>query len=202
MPLLLKSFSGPEAKPYQEDLARIRIQVFQEYPYLYQGSMAYERTYLEDFLKSDESLLVLALDGSQVVGASTATPLHTQSKALQQPWLESALPLQSIFYFAESVLLPAYRGQGLGSQFFDRREAWARSSGYQIATFCAVIRPVDHPARPTNYTDLAPFWQKRGFEKKEGYIGYISWQEIGESAETPKPMQFWCKDLLKGAQTG
>ena len=38
-----------------------------------------------------------------------------------------------LFYFGESVLLPEYRGQGVGHAFFDHREAQARGVGATAA---------------------------------------------------------------------
>ena len=100
-----------------------------------------------------------------------------------------------MFYFGESVLLPDYRGQGIGHAFFDHREAAARSWGASHASFCAVVRPADHPARPADYVPLDAFWTKRGYVRQPGLVVRLAWQEIGEPAPSEKPLTFWLRPL-------
>ncbi|WP_394701474.1 GNAT family N-acetyltransferase [uncultured Roseibium sp.] len=87
---------------------------------------------------------------------------------MRRPFEEAGLDPAEVFYFAESVLDPDYRGRGIGHRFFDEREAHARSLGCSTAAFCAVIRPDDHPMRPEDYSPLDPFWTKRGYRKLNG----------------------------------
>ena len=105
-----------------------------------------------------------------------------------------------VFYCGESVLLPAYRGRGIGHAFFDHREAHARAcvgpaGGYTHSAFCGVVRPDDHPARPADYVPVDAFWRKRGYLAVPGLMGAYSWQDLGASAPTEHPMQFWVKAL-------
>ena len=94
------------------------------------------------------------------------------------------------------MLLPAYRGRGLGHAFFDHREAQARAlGGFTHSTFCAVVRPPDHPLRPRDYVPLDAFWHKRGYAKADGMMAHFAWKDIDQAAETAKPMQFWMKAL-------
>ena len=44
--LRLQNFHGPELEPHLDALGTLRIAVFREYPYLYDGSLEYEREYL------------------------------------------------------------------------------------------------------------------------------------------------------------
>ncbi len=81
------------------------------------------------------------------------------------------------------------------------REAQARrcrtgdGTPYTHTAFCGVIRPADHPARPSSYVALDAFWTKRGYARQAGMIGSYEWQDVGASEETVKPMQFWVKPL-------
>lgn len=49
--------------------------------------------------------------------------------------------------------------------------------------------------RPASYVPLNAFWSKPGYVKQEGMLGSYEWQDIGDAAETEKPMQFWVKPL-------
>ncbi len=104
-------------------------------------------------------------------------------------------PTGAVFYCAESVLLPGYRGQGIGHRFFDLREAHARTMGFTHCAFCSVIRPADHPARPADYRPLDGFWRARGYAPMPGVIAEFSWKDLGEDHETRKPLQFWMRAL-------
>jgi len=100
-----------------------------------------------------------------------------------------------IFYFGESVLLPQYRGHGIGVKFFEEREAAARAFGYPLCCFCGVQRPDDHPMKPADYVPLDAFWGNRGYVQRPDLVASFSWRDIGDAAETAKPMVYWMKDL-------
>lgn len=191
----IRPLTGSEIAPALDALAALRIDVFRAYPYLYDGSVAYERAYLAAFAASPGAVLVAALHGDAIVGAATGAPLSTQKPEFRAPFEVAGHDPELIFYFGESVLLPAWRGRGIGHAFFDHREAQARDAGAKIAAFCAVVRPPDHPARPADYTPLDAFWRKRGYAPADGMVTDFSWRDIGDEAETAHPMQFWMRRL-------
>ncbi len=195
MNLRVEVFSGSEVAPFIAELARLRMAVFREWPYLYEGSLEYEQHYLAKFLKLPQSTLVVVRDGERVVGASTALPLAQAEAEFQEPFEKAGLNPAEWYYFGESVLEPAYRGQGLGVAFFRHREARALELGYRQVTFCAVERPANHPLRPTDYVPLDAFWQRRGFSRRPDLVCQFSWQDLGQSQESSKPMVFWVKAL-------
>ncbi|MBK8769033.1 MAG: GNAT family N-acetyltransferase [Rhizobiales bacterium] len=193
--LTYASLTGPDVASVIEDVARLRIRVFRDFPYLYDGTLAYERDYLARFAASAGAVVVVARDGADIVGAATGCPLAAEHEAFQAPFLARGLDVASIFYCAESVLLPDYRGQGAGHRFFDLREQQARALGASHAAFCAVARPEDHPARPPKYAPLDPFWRKRGYAPVPGLVTEFSWRDLDQPHDTLKPMQFWMRDL-------
>ena len=188
--------NGPELEPYIDGLGRLRITVFREYPYLYDGSLEYEREYLTSYLKSPRSLVALVLDQDQVVGATTCVPMADEGPEFQQAFINAGYDMQTICYFGESILLPEFRGRGLGKEFFQRREAHARKHAFQITTFCAVDRPGDHPRRPAGYTPLDGLWTKQGYTRHPELQATFVWKEIDEAVESPKTLTFWLKHWL------
>jgi GNAT superfamily N-acetyltransferase len=192
----IERLTGNNLKTRLPALARLRIQVFHDFPYLYDGSLDYEKKYLETYAAAEGSIVVGALDGDKLVGAATALPFKVEPPALTDPLRDAGYDIDRLFYFGESVLNKAYRGRGIGVRFFEEREGHARSFGtYDHAIFCGVVRPEDHPRRSEGYVPLDRFWGKRGYRKLDGVIGHISWRDLDEMAETPKPMQFWIKAL-------
>ena len=195
MSLDVRPLTGTALMEALLQVARLRIAVFRDWPYLYDGDEAYERRYLQAYADSADAILVGAYDGDRLVGAATGTPLEDHAEDFAAAFAGTGYALDEVFYCAESVLLPAYRGQGAGHRFFELREAHARRLGRRHAAFCAVVRPADHPARPEGYAPLDPFWRKRGYRPLDGVTASYQWKDLGHAAETAKPMQFWIKDL-------
>lgn len=192
--LRLQNFHGSELEPHLDALGALRIAVFREYPYLYDGSLEYERDYLRVYLRSSGSLVVLAFDDDHVVGATTCLPMVDEGPEFQTAFVKAGYDLSTICYFGESILLPGYRGQGFGKEFFTRREAHVRKLGLKLSTFCAVDRPPAHPLRPDDYCPLDDFWRTRGYTKHPELQATFVWKEIGEETESPKTLTFWTKE--------
>lgn len=176
-------------------LARLRITVFRDFPYLYDGDADYEASYLADFAAPEGAVIVVARDGGTIVGAATAAPLAAQDKAWQAPLAAAGHAIDRIFYFGESVLLASYRGLGIGHAFFDHREAQARAHGAAHAAFCSVIRTDDNPARPTGYRPLDAFWRARGYAPLAGVTAAFDWRCVGEADESRHILQYWSRAL-------
>jgi GNAT superfamily N-acetyltransferase len=193
MSLSIRALTGSEILAAIDDLAALRMAVFAEWPYLYAGDPAYELEYLREFMEAPDGILVAACDGDRIVGAATASPMAAQKAEFRAPFEARGLDVARLFYFGESVLLPRYRGQGIGHAFFDHREAQAAMCGATAATFAAVIRPEGHPDRPANYAPLDGFWRKRGYEPVEGFVTQLAWKDHRDPDETPKLMQYWLR---------
>ena len=187
---------GPQVVPYLDDLARLRIAVFRDWPYLYEGDLAYEREYLAAYANSARSVFVLALDGERVIGASSGIPLDDDAEAFQQPFRALGMAMDEVFYFGESVLLHAYRGQGLGHRFFDEREAHARRlGGFRWTAFCSVERAPDDPRCPAGYRPNDGFWRKRGYQRQDDMFCSLDWTECGDAEPCRHPLRFWLRPL-------
>ena len=192
----IERLTGDRLQALLPDLARLRITVFRAFPYLYDGSLAYEERYLRTYVEAADSVIVGAFDGTAVIGASTGLPLVHEPPGLTDTFAAHGFDVAKVFYFGESVLLPEYRGHGVGVAFFREREAHARALGrFDWASFCGVVRPPEHPRRPADYVPLDAFWRKRGFAPVPGMVGSITWRDLDEAEESAKPMQFWVKRL-------
>jgi len=191
--LTVRPLTGDELAAALDPLARLRIAVFAAWPYMYDGDAAYEAQYLQEFAAAPDAVLVAAFDGPTIVGAATAAPMAHQKAEFRDPFAARGFDVARLFYFGESVLLPDYRGRGIGHAFFDHREAQARACGATAACFAAVIRPADHAARPAGYAPLDPFWTRRGYAPVPGLVTQLAWKDHGDADETMKPMQYWLR---------
>lgn len=196
----VRCFRGTEIGDRIGDVARLRIAVFRDFPYLYEGDPAYEARYLQTYLRTPDSLFVLAMDGDRVVGASTGLPLEDEEASFRQPFLERGIPVHEVFYCAESVLLPDHRGRGLGHRFFDEREAHARRLGrFRWTAFAAVDRDPGDPRRPAGARSNDAFWTARGYVRQPDMTMRLAWREIGEVEESAKQLTFWLRPLEQHA---
>ena len=193
--LTIQAYRGAEVASRLDAVAALRIAVFREWPYLYDGDAGYEAQYLATYTRSPRSLFVLVCDGDAVVGASTALPLADETDAFRAPFAAHGIDVGRVFYFGESVLLPAYRGRGLGHAFFDRREAHARElGGFSTTAFCAVRRDADDPRRPPGHRDNDAFWAKRGYARNDDLVCELPWNEV-DRGEVPHRLAFWLRAL-------
>lgn len=195
MSLEVRVLRGAEIGAMLGALARLRTEVFRDWPYLYDGDPENERGYLAGYGSAQGAVLVAAFEGAQVVGAATAMPLADHGDAAQLDLPVQAPPVEAIYYCAESVLLPAYRGQGLGHRFFDLREAAGRAKGFAAVGFASVLRPEDHPLRPKGARSHEAFWRGRGYAPLPGALAEFTWTDVGEAAPSSKRLQFWMKAL-------
>lgn len=196
---IVRRYAGAAVREHLDTVAALRIAVFRDWPYLYDGDRAYEREYLDAYAASPDSVFVLAFAGDEIVGASTGLPLVDDSAEFRAPFEQRGLDVGRVFYFGESVLLPAWRGRGLGHAFFDHREAHARALGrFDTTVFCAVDRDPDDPRRPPTHRGNEAFWTGRGYVRQPGMTMRLRWNEIGRG-EIEHALTFWLRPLDAGA---
>ena len=190
----IRPLSGPDLDAALPALARLRIEVFRAFPYLYEGSLAYEETYLRKLAGAKDAFIVAAeTEAGEIVGCATGSGMDDQHDEFSLPLKTAGYDLASTFYFGESVLLPAYRGHGIGHAFFDARETHAIAHGYKRACFCAVERLANHPKRPEGYSPLDSFWNARGYSKLPGVTCHFTWPEEAGGPEIGHPMAYWMR---------
>lgn len=194
--LLFHRLDGENARAFTQDIAQLRLKVFHEFPYLYEGSLDYEKQYLETYFKAKHSFIFLVEDEGNIVGASTSIWAPEEEESFRKPFEVQGMNPESIFYFGESVLLPEYRGTGLGKIFFNERENFAKSLPFvKTVSFCTVVREENHKLRPENYKPLNDFWNAMGFTPAPHLSTNYEWLDRDESIPSLKKMQYWIKNI-------
>lgn len=190
-----QALHGTAIRHQWQALAALRIEVFKEWPYLYEGTLDYERHYLETYAACDDSLAVIAWDGAACVAATTALPLRAAEAAMRKPFEQAGMGIDHTLYFGESVVLASHRGRGIGVAFFEQREVHARALGLAQCAFCAVDRPEEHPLKPAHHQGNEAFWARRGYRRQPALQCTFDWLDRGEAAPTPHTLSYWLRSL-------
>jgi GNAT superfamily N-acetyltransferase len=187
---------GAELQSVVQAVARLRTDVFRDWPYLYDGDPAYEERYLATYAESPRAAVVVARSDEAIVGASTCLPLVDETDNVKAPFVARGWDPARFFYYGESVLRREFRGRGIGVGFFTAREAHARAvSDCDFAVFCGVVRSPSHPGWPPDYLPLDGFWTRRGFTCRPDLVCRMAWKEVGADTESDHELMFWIKSL-------
>lgn len=183
---------GKEIKNHIDELGRFRIEIFREYPYLYEGSLEYERAYLRRYSENAESFLIITKDSLGIVGACTGIPISGESQEFQSFFLETNK--NEIYYIGEVMLRPGARGKKLGSRLLAAALSLIDPNQYKKVALCTVDRGSNHPLSPENYCPPDYLWRKFAFQKVAHLTAYLDWKDIGQTHETRKPMNVWFRE--------
>ena len=194
--ITIHALTGQEARKYFDDLARIRLTLFSEYPYLYKGNVAYEQEYLETYFKSPHTAILVVFDGDAVVGFSNAIPLAEESDEMKAPFIRKGLNLNDYLYIGEVMVYPTYQGKGILRKFLEFHETKARKEGYKYTVFMTVERPDDHPCKPDNYKSLDAVWKHFGYELVPGLQVQLAWTQVDTNRETDNMLAIWQKAII------
>jgi GNAT superfamily N-acetyltransferase len=182
---------------YIDTIAKLRIDIFKEFPYLYDGDLHYEQNYLKKFSHAKDAIAVILKADDEVVGVVTGLPLRYEEDAMQRPWKETNFNIDTIYYFSEILLYADYRNQGLGKELLNTAQEWIESARkYNFFTLATVDR--DRSLAPDGYQPSNNFWIDHGYNKLNDIVSHISWRDIHKDQEDAKPMLFWIKKIQYG----
>ncbi|MDA8226695.1 MAG: GNAT family N-acetyltransferase [Desulfitobacterium hafniense] len=188
--------TGASITDVLDDLTTLRLGIFSEYPYLYQGKREDELKYLATYAEVPDACTILAYDGLTVIGAATGMPLIHEDAQMLDAFAGTTFPLNQVYYVGELLFRPAYRNCGLGQKLLDRLESHIQSLGsYRKLTCATVERPDDHSLCPSDYIPITRFLARTGFARLSGVTTSFMWREI-DGVKRDHPMQFWIKDLI------
>lgn len=178
------------------DMATLRLDIFEEYPYLYQGDREDELNYLSTYADAPDACAILAYDGSSIIGAATGMPIIHEAEQMRDAFAGTTLPFNEIYFVGELLFRPAYRNCGLGRKLLGRLESHIRSlDSYHKLTCATVERPDDHPLRPRNFIPITRFLARTGFVRLPGVSTHFRWRET-DGIKRDHCMQFWSKELI------
>ncbi|MBP6386663.1 MAG: GNAT family N-acetyltransferase [Pseudarcicella sp.] len=192
----LITFKRPAITDIIEDMAGLRIDIFKEYPYLYDGNLEYEKDYLNTYSQSENAIIIAIFVNGLLAGAITGLPLSEEVDEFKNAFLNNGLTIDNVFYIGECILLPQYRNMKLSKLLFDELE-WLikRKHIYNTICFSTVERSENHPLKPDDYLNNDLIWQKKSYVKHENISCTFEWKDIDKNESDAKKMIFWSKEL-------
>ena len=179
-----------------DDLASLRINIFREYPYLYDGLREDELKYLRLYMVTPDAFVISVNDSGNMVGAATGMPLRYEHDGLITPFKGTSYSVDELFYVGELLFDPEYRDCGLGIRLLEHLVAHVRSLGnYRYLTCATVVRPDYHVRCPESYIKINRFLARTGFILLPGVTTSFAWKET-DGTNCEHPMQFWIKELF------
>ncbi len=193
-----KTFIGDQIRPHIEEIAAAGIEGFRSYPYLYVGSLDYERSYLEGYCQDPHALLICVLNNNKIAALATSLPLSSNSHIVAGgPSLfrtHGEDPL-AFYYYAEIIVRPLYRRAGIAKEIYRLRKNHANSLGLRSLCLAVVERAKNHPLCPADHIISEPIWMRDGFSPTDMTFVY-NWPTIqanGTVADQENVMRFWTK---------
>lgn len=178
---------GKEMQKYLGEMIRFRLQLFRESPYFYEGTEEGEREYLNQYLRSEEGVFIVAKAGTEVLGLISGLPMRDLEES-SRLFLKNNVPVDSVFYLGEVVVDPRYQGSPIEIALYKALEEHVRSlSGYDQIAECI---PASAEESSTSY-----LFEELGAVKHPALIDCFFWKEIGKEGTVPHFMQYWIKQL-------
>jgi GNAT superfamily N-acetyltransferase len=199
-PYTIKVLTQEKMEPLLPFIATLRINIFKEYPYLYDGDFKEEMDDLEHCAQLPNNALAIAYYKDIPVGFLYGIPLIEFASHFENPVIDlfknKNLDPTTCYYFGDIIILPEHRGNHLSKELFDTLEAYAQKQGYNSASFITESHDI-HPLKPTNYKSLDPLWTSLKY-KKIGLTSYSSWkthQPDGNIARQRHFADIWFKNF-------
>ena len=177
-PYTIKIVTQENMKPLLPFVATLRINIFREHPYLYDGDFKEEMDDLEHCTQLSDNAIAVAYYKDTPVGFLYGLSLAAFTPHFENPvgdlFKEKNLDPATCYYFGDIIILPEHRGNHLSEKLFDTLETYAQKQGYKSASFITESHEA-HPLKPANYKSLDPLWTALKY-KKTGLTSYGSWQ--------------------------
>jgi GNAT superfamily N-acetyltransferase len=187
--LLIRFLKGSEILPYQEEIAKLNIEVFKEYPYFYDGNLQEQIEFHKIYVNSPEGVAFLAEIDGHCVGVALGIPMTHFLPDYQKALTSKGIFLEGIFYLGEFIIRKDYRHQKIGYQLYEKLKAYAKTK-YKNLLYSEVV-PTSDP--PVGYRSIQTLF--KDFSLLPNVSCEFSWKELGTNQLIPHTMVFWMQDL-------
>ncbi len=188
---------GKQALPFIDIVANFRINVFKEFPYLYEGNIEDERGYITSYTEHDDANIILIYKGDSAIGFSSSLPLSMESEYITDVIKNAGLDINDYLYLGEAIINKEYRGIGILNNIIDIHTSEAKKLNLSKFCFMAVLRDSNHPNTPKddNYIANEVIFSKKGFSPINDCYVNIEWKNCITGNMEENTLQFYTKDV-------
>lgn len=200
----IELLSGDQMQEMLPFLAEWRLTFFHDYPYLYDGkadskTLEREINYGKNLMSYDHAAIAVAYQGDIPIALLSGSSLVNFCDHFgdAEGFKAEGLDPKTFYYFAEIIVLPGHRGNGLCTRLFQLFEKWVIAQGYTNGCFVAESHEA-HPLKPLDYKECDPLWRAMGYQKTNISTRY-AWNTIqpdGSSCIQEHDMPYWVKQLV------
>lgn len=193
--LHVDTFTAQAIAQHTDSIVQLSNEIFKGHPYLYDGNDADYTKHLKSYATSKNAVVSIAFDGTKVIGVATGIPLSEAWGKYQEPFKNKGEDISKIYYLGELLLLPEYRGQGIGQQMVKEVEKYAKEKGFATITAQAIDEKSLKTPAPSDYYSMTNPLQKLGFKERPEINSVGHWTNVNETKESPHQMVYWTKSL-------
>ena len=201
MGITVEIYIGQDSTDYIDTISKLRVDVFKEYPYLYEGELCYEKNYMLGYTTDKQAMIAIARVDGKLAGVSTGIPLISNSEIVvdaKKVFLQEKIEIGDYYYYGEVIVLPEYRGRGLTTKLYAAQNELIKSWGFKHVCILTVVREIDHPLKPVDYKSPEKMWEHLGFFRNKLITDY-HWPTIQADKsvkDIKNTLEFWTKQLI------
>lgn len=200
MNVTVEILTGKDVQKYIVLLSRLRIDNFKEYPYLYEGSMEYEKQCMQGYMSCPHCAFAIAKVDGKIAGALTGIPLVSDSSIgndAEKIFKLNNLSPSEYYYYGEIFVLKKFRNLAVAASLFAAQNSKVKGLGYKYAVMLTVVREENHPLKPKKYRSPDQLWTRAGFSRMDLVLN-CRWPTIqpdGSVKDINNFLEFWAKKL-------
>jgi len=191
--LRIEALNSNDVQEFRNRIATIQTPFFSKYPYFYKSTKADWCQSIEESSGKKKTIYLILFDKKKVVGYSNAFPIN-RIEIFNTNLKNKGIKTQKLFYIANIIILPEYRGLGLSKHFFACLEKKALEWGFDYTTLISIQRPNNYPGKPENYKSVKDIWKHFGYMKLP-FTLHETYIQSDTHKETDNTHDFWIKQL-------
>ncbi len=197
-----KISQGDHLEQLIPEIAKARLELFKEFPYLYEGTYENESKYLKDFACNPKSIILTAHEGDKLIAFVTATAVESGfelTEAIKDLMQGQGIDTGKYFYISEMMVYPEFRSFELQNKLKKDIENYALKNNYSKTCFLSVFRENDHPLRPERYKEVSRLWKFNKYHKTEISTEF-EWNTVQKDSESKlmnNRLDLWEKELTR-----
>lgn len=190
----------PALQAHMNNWMLMSLEVYREYPYLYDGTVESETDYFEFYARNAHAIMLVAKDDTTdtPVGYAVGIPLSDETPKKQHPFIATGRDPREYLLIVEFLVAPAFRHHGIARTMYTLFEEHIISQlpQYRYITAFGIERD-NNPNwyTPQSHDPLYALERHCGWQRHGELTFLATWQDVGTAEPVTKKLVFWIKSL-------